>query len=553
MSLYRGPSVIGTSTDTTFAMVLSATTAAITAANEANNAIAAATASASSAVAADASKVASVGSAATASSAQGATATSAANSATSATNAATSANNAGNSATAAGNSATAAGTSATNASTSAGTASTQASNAVTTFNTFDDRFLGAKATAPTVNNRGGALAVGTNYFDTALLATRSWSGSTWVSLPATTAGAIGNALAGGITETSVQGALNGLDTRKANAGANTDITSLASLTSINGGQLAGQRNRIINGACNIAQRGSFVGSLNIGGYGGPDRFYTSNSGAGGQFTQAASTLTFGGVARNAIRQTVDAATTAFTTTNFWYGFRQAIEGLNSYDLKGRPVAISFIFNSNVTGNYSVALRDSPTSQSYVTSFTATANVPVKVTIPVSTIPLTLSIPATNAVGLEIAIGFQNQATYQTATLNAWQAGNFVSANGATIWAATAGNFIELTELQLEEGSVATPFERQSYGVELALCQRYYEVAIAGALTSAVAGQYCGFPVYWKASKRALPTIVTTTLYNTAGGTPGTFDVKEYGAIVYTTAGGTGAVELRTSLAVSAEL
>jgi len=54
-----------------------------------------------------------------------------------------------------------------------------------------------------------------------------------------------------------------------------------------------------------------------------------------------------------------------------------------------------------------------------------------------------------------------------------------SANCATIgfWNSTApvvnGSYFEVTQVQLEVGTVATPFEHRSYGEELALCQRYY--------------------------------------------------------------------------------
>ena len=40
---------------------------------------------------------------------------------------------------------------------------------------------------------------------------------------------------------------------------------------------------------------------------------------------------------------------------------------------------------------------------------------------------------------------------------------------------TSGDYVEIAEPQLELGKVATPFEHRSYGEELALCQRYYEV------------------------------------------------------------------------------
>jgi hypothetical protein len=196
------------------------------------------------------------------------------------------------------------------------------------------------------------------------------------------------------------------------------------------------------------------------------------------------TLTFDGLVKNTIRQTVDTITTAFTTTNYWFGLNQRIEGFNSYDLVGKPVAVSFIFNTNLTGTYSVALRSSDNGQSYVTSFSATANTPTKVVVTIPAIPANAVVPKSNGIGLSVAVGFLNQDTYQTATVDAWQVGNKISASGATIWSATVGNFIELTELQLEEGTVATPFERRPYGVELALCQRYYEKSFPIDITPA---------------------------------------------------------------------
>jgi hypothetical protein len=50
--------------------------------------------------------------------------------------------------------------------------------------------------------------------------------------------------------------------------------------------------------------------------------------------------------------------------------------------------------------------------------------------------------------------------------------NLVGTNGATFL---------ITGVQLEPGTVATPFERRSYGAELALCQRYYTKTFAGAV------------------------------------------------------------------------
>ena len=137
-----------------------------------------------------------------------AAATSASNASTSATNAAssasaasTSASNASTSATAAAGSASAASTSASNASTSASNASTSASNAATSatnaansatsaassaasalaaFDSFDDRYLGAKASDPTVDNDGDPLTAGDLYWNTTLSVMKVYTGSAWV-------------------------------------------------------------------------------------------------------------------------------------------------------------------------------------------------------------------------------------------------------------------------------------------------------------------------------------------------------------------------------------
>lgn len=56
---------------------------------------------------------------------------------------------------------------------------------------FDDRYLGAKAVAPTTDNDGGALLTGALYWDTVLPGMRSWNGGAWVTLPAATKASVG--------------------------------------------------------------------------------------------------------------------------------------------------------------------------------------------------------------------------------------------------------------------------------------------------------------------------------------------------------------------------
>jgi len=120
--------------------------------------------------------------------------------ATSATAAATSATASANSATASASSASTASTQASNASTSASTASTQATNAANSataaassasdaaasFDSFDDTYLGAKSSAPSVDNDGNALATGALYFNSSTGALNVWSGSAWIAIQSDT-------------------------------------------------------------------------------------------------------------------------------------------------------------------------------------------------------------------------------------------------------------------------------------------------------------------------------------------------------------------------------
>ena len=109
--------------------------------------------------------------------------------ATSATSAASSASTASTKATEAAASASTASTKASEASTSASTASTKASeastsatNAAASFDSFDDRYLGAKGSAPSTDNDGNALLTGALYFNTSSNQIFSWTGSAWVAI-----------------------------------------------------------------------------------------------------------------------------------------------------------------------------------------------------------------------------------------------------------------------------------------------------------------------------------------------------------------------------------
>ena len=97
--------------------------------------------------------------------------TQATNAATSASNALTYSNNASSSA--------------TSASTSATSSATSATSSAASFTSMDQKYLGAKASAPTLNNQGGALATGTLYWNTGTAAMYAWTGSAWGTISST--------------------------------------------------------------------------------------------------------------------------------------------------------------------------------------------------------------------------------------------------------------------------------------------------------------------------------------------------------------------------------
>ena len=105
--------------------------------------------------------------------------TSASQASSSATSASSSATSATASASSASSSAASASSSATASATSASEASTSAANAESAWDSFDDRYLGAKATDPTVDNDGNALVVGAMYFDSTNNVTKLYNGTEW--------------------------------------------------------------------------------------------------------------------------------------------------------------------------------------------------------------------------------------------------------------------------------------------------------------------------------------------------------------------------------------
>jgi hypothetical protein len=162
--------------------------------------------------------------------------------------------------------------------------------------------------------------------------------------------------------------------------------------------------------------------------------------------------------------------------------------------------------SSVTGTYSVALHNSASDRSYVTTYTInSANTweQKTATIAGDTSGTWLT---TNGVGITAYFALGMGSTYGGATAGVWNASLKLAATGQTQWVSTSAATFYITGVQLEKGSTATSFDYRPYGTELALCQRYYQLANICGLTGGVntstfwtANYYP--PVYF----RAIPT------------------------------------------------
>lgn len=252
------------------------------------------------------------------------------------------------------------------------------------------------------------------------------------------------------------------------------------------------RNRIINGAFDIFQRASAATNVTSGaaGYTGPDRFFVYQNGTVSVQTSQNSTTVPSGF-RNCLQWGRPAAQTNAGVT----ALGQVLETYNSIDFQGQYATISFYAKAGA-------------------NFSSSANAfAVNVYTGTGTDDSAANLRAGSWAGSTAVIS-------QTVTLTtSWQRFTITSAAplGATIkqlglmmsWTpygtAGADDYVYITGIQLEVGG-GSPFERRPYAQELVLCQRYYEVMYSQLDTAQNGTSYSYATWFYKAMKRASPTI-----------------------------------------------
>ena len=250
------------------------------------------------------------------------------------------------------------------------------------------------------------------------------------------------------------------------------------------GQL-GNRNLIINGAMQVAQRGT---SSTASGLGTVDRFRQSSSSVDAALTQAqvdvaSGTTPYTSGFRKAYKvtnanQTSGAATAVRVRTEINLEAQDIANSGWNYTSTSSFITLSFWIKSSVAQNfYGYIQTFDGTGQAYVfETGSLTANTWTKIT---KTIPgnSNLTFDNNENIGFQIVISqfMGTDYTESGKTLNQWAAysGTSRMPDNISTWYTTNGATFEQTGFQLEVGSVATDFEHRSFGQELALCHRYY--------------------------------------------------------------------------------
>jgi hypothetical protein len=357
-------------------------------------------------------------------------------------------------------------------------------------------------------------------------------------------------------------AMNLVNAVPSTGGSMTGALSVAadvSMSSLNSGQLAGMRNRIINGDMRVSQRsGSTLISPTVtGGTYTVDRFYMQcpvlSKLTAQRVTDAPAGLKY------STKISVD--TQYSPAAGEEWIFRQVIEGQNIADLQlglatAQVVTFSMWVKGSVAGTYSLHFVSA--TRSYVGTINVTsAWTRQSITLTCDT---TGTWATTIAAGVYLGIDLGSGSNFNN-TANTWIAGSARrTADSVTLVNQVAGSTLNITGVQLELGTIATPFEQRPYGMELALCQRYYEVKTLDVFGYAgAAGRSIGSRFNYLVDKRLAPTIiqiinnVNFSSVNVTASTSTYFSGSTEGVTVYRSSTAADNSQFSETISASAEL
>ena len=270
----------------------------------------------------------------------------------------------------------------------------------------------------------------------------------------------------------------------------------------------------INGAMQVAQRGTVTNAGNE--YGGPDRYrFAKNDGA---YTISQDTdVPSGSGFRSSFK--IDVTSAASSTGNQYVIFQHKMEGQDLQQFKkgtssAESFTLQFWIKSTKTGTYVVEFLDNDNSRHVCKTYTVSSSNTWEyktITFPADTSGV---LDNDNGASLQLNWWLYAGSTYTSGTLStSWKTfADADSAVGQVNAADDTSNNILFTGVQLEVGEKATPFEHRSYGDELARCQRYfYAYELLGVTLVGGNTALCNGSVYFPVEMRSAPTLTSTSV------------------------------------------
>jgi len=289
-------------------------------------------------------------------------------------------------------------------------------------------------------------------------------------------------------------------------------------------QIGGRRNIIINGAMQVAQRGTSSTGLGASdGYFTVDRYKMIVGGSAGRFTQSQVSVSDLSGFTKALKLECTTTDTSIASGEYLL-LEQSFEGQDVQQLKkgtseAEEVTISFYVKANANATYVLEMYDGDNARHLSQSFNVTTSW--------NRIILTYSGDTTgafdndNAQSLRLFFWLHSGSSYNSGTISTtWHTTNANRAAGITSFFDSTDRTFFITGLQMEVGSVATPFEHRSFGEELALCMRYYEHDDSEgsdnyriSFNKGTTGESYYYAISYAVTKRAKPTTTVTQAYS----------------------------------------
>lgn len=269
---------------------------------------------------------------------------------------------------------------------------------------------------------------------------------------------------------------------------------------------AGRKNAIINGDFAVWQRAI---TQTATGYGSDDRWRNDILGTTQSITRETFTLGQTDVPNNPKYFFRNSVTTVAGAGNYSAKI-QRIEGVNIF--AGETITLSFWAKADATKNMAVEFV-----QHFGTSGSPSANVSIGsqlVALTTSWVKQTITVAIPSITGK--TLGTDNN---DVLSLNFWfDAGSNFDAASASL--GQQSGIFDIAQVQLEKGSIATDFEKRSFGEELSLCQRYYEKGKVSGRAYVISTDTFNYYITFSANKRVVPTLTQSNVVssNSSGGT-----------------------------------